>query len=607
MTFSLVGKQSAGRGIILKVLTIHPELKGVQKKVSKKRWLASTLSLIMVLALVLTACSGKKEAGNSNSGASGSSPTSNSSDSGGDSGGAAQDKVTFTMFVAVQGEKDVNTNETVIGKKLEEQTGVNFKIEHLVGDLQTKIGTMIASNDYPDVLVPDDGIENVIEAGGFIDLTPYIDNDKYPNIKKVYGPYKNLMKWDDGKIYIFPFSTVVGEFVPDPNIGQGAFWVQRRVLEWAGYPKIKTVDEYFKVLEDFINAHPDEDLIGFVTLTDDWRFFATTNVPNHLAGYPNDGEVMVDMQTHEAKIYAGTEWEYRWFKKLNEINAKGMFDKQSFVDNYDQYIAKLTSHKVLGFFDYGWQVGTANNALRDAALADPSLDGYRYFPLPVVFDENIKDQYIDPPGYVANRGFGITSSAKDPERIIAFIDTLLSEENQILVKWGIEGETYLRDENGRMYRTKEMVDKMTQKFNEDYGFTVFDWDWPHYGTNSTLSDGNAASPGLQPEVFQMTLTDADKKILSAYGVQTYAEMFADPDERPWYPAWGFAKDEPRQLFEQQKSDLQRNHIPKLVLSKPEEFDKAWDEYTKALGKLDVQGYEQWFTQKVKEVVANAQK
>jgi len=387
----------------------------------------------MVLALVLTACSGKKEAGNSNQGTTsqGSSQSSQSTDStgsGGDSGGQAQDKVTFNMFVAVQGEKDVNTNETVIGKKLEEQTGVNFRIEHLVGELQTKIGTMIASNDYPDVLVPDDGIENVIEAGGFIDLTPYIDNDKYPNIKKVFGPYKNLMKWEDGKIYIFPFSTVVGDFNPDPNIGQGAFWVQRRVLEWAGYPKIKTVDQYFKLLEDFINAHKDEDLIGFVTLTDDWRFFATTNVPNHLAGYPNDGEVMVDLQTHEAKIYAGTDWEYRWYKKLNEINAKGMFDKQSFVDNYDQYIAKLTSHKVLGFFDYGWQVGTANNALRDAALADPSQDGYRYFPLPVVFDENIKDQYIDPPGYVANRGFGITTSAKDPERIISFIDTLLKEK-----------------------------------------------------------------------------------------------------------------------------------------------------------------------------------
>lgn len=559
------------------------------------------MALVMALALVLTACSGKKNESQPSA-----SPSASPSGETGDSGQKPKDKVTFTMFVAVQGEKDVNTNETRIGKILEEQTGVNFKIEHLVGDLQTKIGTMIASGDYPDVLVPDDGIEKVIEAGGFIDLTPYIDNDKYPNIKKVYGPYKNMMKWDDGKIYIFPFSTVVGEYIPDPNINQGAFWIQRRVLEWAGYPKIKTVDEYFKLIEDFVNAHPNEDLIGFVTLTHDWRFFATTNVPNHLAGYPNDGEVMVDMQTHEAKIYAGTEWDKRWWKKLNEINAKGLFDKASFVDNYDQYIAKLTSHKVLGFFDYGWQVGNANNALNDAAKADPSLDGYRYFPLPIVFDENIKDQYLDPPGFVKNRGFGITVNAKDPERIIEFIDNLLKEENQILTKWGIEGETYLRDENGRMYRTKEMIDKMNQKFNEEFGFTVFDWDWPQWGTNSTLSDGNAASPGMQPEVFQLSLTEADKKILSAYGVQTYAELFSPPDPRPWYPAWGIPRDEPRQLFEQQKQDIQRKYLPKLVMSKPEDFEKVWAEYTAALNKLDIAGYEQWYTQKIKEIVAQAE-
>src|SRR5690606_37880176 len=189
-------------------------------------------------------------------------------------------------------------------------------------------------------------------------------------------------------------------------------------------------------------------------LTDGWRFFATTNVPNHLAGYPNDGEVMVDMNTFEARIYAGTEWDKRWWQKLNELNAKGLFYKASFTDNYDQYIANLTSHKVLGFFDYGWQVGNATAVLNDAARADPSQDGYRYFPLPVVFDENIKDQYLDPIGYVANRGFGITVNAKDPERIIEFIDHLLKEETQILLNWGIEGETYIRDSNGRLTRTQ---------------------------------------------------------------------------------------------------------------------------------------------------------
>lgn len=159
-----------------------------------------------------------------------------------------------------------------------------------------------------------------------------------------------------------------------------------------------------------------------------------------------------------------------------------------------------------------------------------------------------------------------------------------------------------------MYRTQEMIDKMNQKFLEDYGFTVFDWDWPQYGTNSTLADGNAASPGLQPEVFQLSLTEADKKILSAYGVKTYAEMFAPPDNRPWFPAWGIQKEQgsPPQIFEARKTGLQRKYIPELVLSDPAKFEDVWTKYTTELNKLDIAGYQQWYTERTKEVVAKAQ-
>lgn len=576
---------------------------------TKKRVLALVLAVIMIFSVIATACSGNNNNNNSansgNSGSGGNSGAVSSGDS--DSGEKPLDKVTFTIFNGVAGEKDVNTNETRIGKILEDQTGVNFYIEHLVGDLNTKIGTMVAGGEYPDVIIPDAGINQIMDAGALIDLTKYVTSNDYPNLKRVYEPYLNLVKWDDGTIPILPFSTTVGELIPDPNIGQGAFWIQRRVLEWDNYPQIKTVDQYFDLVERFVAAHPGEDLTGFVTLTDDWRFFATTNVPNHLAGYPNDGEVMIDMVTREAKLYAGSDWDYRWWKKLNEVNAKGLFDKASFVDNYDQYIAKLMSHKVVGFFDYGWQVGTATAALQDAAKADPSLDQYRYFPLPVTFDESIKDQYIDPPGFVNNRGMGITTSAKDPDRIMRFLDTLLKEENQILAKWGVEGETYLVDENGRFYKTQEMVDQETLAFREDFGLSVFDWDWPHYG-DGTLSNGNSATPGRQPEVFALSLTDKDKEILGKYGVETYAEMFALPDDRPWYPAWGYPKEQGSapQVFETRKTEILRKFIPELVLSTPDKFESVWTNYTNELNKLDIAGYEQWFTERVAETIAKVE-
>lgn len=561
------------------------------------------LAVAMTVSL-LAACSSNKESGSASpsadSGASSQSPSAS-----GSSANAEQplDKVTFTYYNGVAGKKDKNTNETRIGKLLEDQTGVNFKMEFLVGDLNTKIGTMIAAQEYPDVLIPDAAIDEVLGAGAFIDLSKYFNNEKYPNIQRVYGPYLNKMKDKDGKIWFLPFSTTVNGYQPDPNINQGAWWLQRRVLKEAGYPKIKTLDEYFQVIEDFVNKHKDEDLTGFLTLTHDWRFFATSNQPNHLAGYPNDGEVYVDMDDYEAHVYTTSEYDHRWLKKFNEINAKGLFDKSSFVDNYDQYIAKLTSHKVVGFFDYGWQINNAQLNLRDAARKDPAQDDYVYFPMPITFDGQ-KDQLLDPPAFVSNRGVGITVSAKDPDRIMAYFDNLLKEENQIMKSWGIQGETYEVDDKGRFYRTAEQIKMIDEAYREEFGFKYYDWDWPQYGTNSVLADGNAFSPGLQPEVFQMSLTDEDKTILNAYGVQTYAELFAPPDDRPWYPAWGIPKEQgsPEQIYETKKTELVKKYIPKLVLASPDKFDGIWDDYVKDFGKLDTAGYEKFVTEHVKALV-----
>jgi len=545
----------------------------------------------MILMALITACSGKNDNGSS------------SNDS---SSEAKKNKVTFTVFNGVAGSKDGNTNETTIGKALEDQTGVNFKLEFLVGDLNTKIGTMIASNDYPDVLIPDGAINEIMKADAFIPLDDLIDQYG-PNIKRVYGSILNQMRAKDGKVYYLPLSAQVGDYVPDPE-PDAAFWVQRRVLEEAGYPKIKSLEQYMKLIINYAEKHKDEGLTGMVSLTNDWRFFAISNPPMHLLGYPDDGNVTVDTGTLEAKTYAGSDATKRWLKTLNELNAKGLFDKASFVDNYDQYIAKLTSHRVLGFFDYKWQVSSALNVLKDAARKDPSQEGYNYFPLPITFDENTADAYIVPQGgVVTNRGIGITVSANDPVRIIQYFDNMLTEENQTLISWGIKGETYEVNDQGRFYRTADQIAQIDESFNEKFGFKYYDWNWPSYDAHSTLASGNAKGVGYQLEVFQMSLTDKDKDILDKYGVQTYTQMFAEPVYRAWYPAWGFAKEQnsPEQIWETKKDELAKKYFPRLVLSSPDKFDSVWDSYMKEFGKLDTAGYEKWTTEQVKKKVGAA--
>ncbi len=58
-------------------------------------------------------------------------------------------------------------SDTRIGQILQEQTGVDLKIEYLVGDLDTKAGVMMAGGEYPDVISVD-GIglyEKLVDVG----------------------------------------------------------------------------------------------------------------------------------------------------------------------------------------------------------------------------------------------------------------------------------------------------------------------------------------------------------------------------------------------------------------------------------------------------------
>ncbi|WP_026671754.1 ABC transporter substrate-binding protein [Alkalihalobacterium bogoriense] len=496
--------------------------------------------------------------------------------------------VTFTYFNAVTNGQNIYSNMTTLGKRFEEDTGVNIKVEYPSNDLDTTIGVMIASGQYPDMMSPDVAIDKIMEADAFIPLNDLME-EHAPNLKKVYEPYLDLMTHEDGNIYFIPFGASHG-FLANPDIDQGAFWIQRGILKEFGYPEVITLDEYFHLIESYVSKYPEingEKTIGFTALTNDWRFFAMTNPPAHLAGYPNDGDVIVNMETFKASVYGNKEMTKRYLKKLNEINDKGLFDDKAFVTTYEEYLDTISSGRVLGFFDYRWQVGQAFNYL--SAKGD---DDREYMALPIVFDEGIKDQYVDPPSFNSNRGIGITKSADDPVRIMQFWDYLMEEENQKLISWGIEGETYEVNEDGRYYRTKEQMMKISQEeFKEQFGISIFEWYWPRGA--GLFPDGNAWEARRQPEVAIVNYTKEEQVLLEAYNLDVFSDLFAEPKERPWFPAWS-AHIEPGSdaaIFKEQAQRLQRLWYPQLVLCKPSEFEGKWEEYVNEYEQLNIEAYE----------------
>ena len=266
------------------------------------------LSALLVVAMAATMFAGCGNKGGSNSSTQG--------------GKAANDGdiKEFTAFFAVPGSEINDDNE--VQQIIAEKTGVKVKETWLTGQTaEEAIGTLVAGDEYPDFICGGNGMPQLYDAGALVALDDYID--KYPNIKNYFTEQEwDQLRQDDGHIYWIPqFCVAQGENVEVTHTGE-AFWIQTRVLKWAGYPKITTVDEYFDLIEAYVQANPvmpgGTKNVPFTMLCDDWRFFCLENVPQFLDGYPNDGSCMVDPGNDQVIDYNTTETARRYFQKLNE-------------------------------------------------------------------------------------------------------------------------------------------------------------------------------------------------------------------------------------------------------------------------------------------------
>ena len=72
---------------------------------------------------------------------------------------------------------------------------------------------------------------------------------------------------------------------------------------------------------------------------------------------------MVDKETYEASLYQNTDYAKKWYKKLNEMYHKGLISAETFTQDYDAYLQKISQGRVLGMFDQDWNFQDGVNVL----------------------------------------------------------------------------------------------------------------------------------------------------------------------------------------------------------------------------------------------------
>ena len=559
-----------------------------------KKKLVSILLVSALAASALTGCGGDSGESQESETAGSSGET---SDTAGDAAGTESAEGSgeikeFTAFFATPGTEINDDNE--IQQIIAEKTGAKCKETWLTGQSDSEaVGTLIASGEYPDFIEGGSGTLQLYEAGALVALDDYLDN--YPNIKALFTEQQwDQLRQDDGKIYWIPQFSCIKNKESVCTHNDEAFWIQTRVLKWADYPEIKTMDQYFDLIEAYNEANPTmEDgtpNIPYTILCEDWRYFCLENAPQFLDGYPNDGSVIVDPDTLKVIDYNTTPTAKRYFQKLNEEYKKGIVDPESFTQTYDEYIAKVSTGRVLGMIDQWWDFAyTAGDAIRQQGL---DAEGCNYVPLPITIEEGIQNQWHNSGGVLnVSSGLAITVSCEDVEGALKFVDDLLSQEIHNLRSWGVEGVDYNVLDNGEFSRTPEQVAQASDAAYKASHLCTYSY-FPQYSGMS--DDGiNANKPEGQPNEFYANLQSDVKECFDAYGVQTYVEMIGT-SEAPgaWYPMWSYSNtlttSTPGGTAWNRMGEIKHEYLPKVVMAS--DFESGWSEYMDAYESCNPQDF-----------------
>lgn len=542
----------------------------------KRRKLISVLLAATMMAAMFAGCGSDAASTDAKENADGADST--------EAGGVKE----FTAFFAVPGSEINDDNE--IQQIIADKTGVKVKETWLTGQTaEEAVGMMITGGELPDFICGGSGQSQLYDADVLVALDDYLDD--YPNIKNFFTQQQwDQLRQDDGHIYWIPqFSNIKGEEKVCTHNDE-AFWIQARVLKWADYPEIRTMDQYFDLIERYNETNPTmedgTENIPYTILCDDWRYFCLENAPQFLDGYPNDGSCIVDPETLTVIDYNTTDTAVKYFQKLNEEYQKGIVDPESFTQTYDEYIAKLSTGRVLGMIDQWWDFAyTAGDAIKQAGL---DAQGCDYIPLPITIDESVKNQWHCSGGVLnVSDGLAITTSCEDVEAALQFVDDLLSQDIHNLRFWGVEGVDYNVDDNGEFYRTEEQRTRAVDTAYKASHTCTYSY-FPQY--SGTSDDGiNANKPDGQANEFFDGLNDDVKEAFSAYGAETYVDMIGT-NEAPgaWYPMWSysnsFTTDTEGGMAWNKIGEIKHEYLPQVVMAK--DFDAAWAEYMDAYNSCD---------------------
>lgn len=410
----------------------------------KKKKLISLL-LAATLAVSVFAGCGAKEESPANGG--GEAQTQNQSASSGkeeSASGAAQsgERVPIRWLTTGDTAAEVIKDDDRIIEEINNRLGIDLTVEIVPEGNTEKVNVAMASGDFPDIVTGAYGTsatQQWIDYGMVIELNSYMDANA--SLKERLETYE----WSavEGKYYGVPFITQY-------NASNAMIIMRQDWLDHLGLSYPETLDDMKAVLEAFTFDDPDgngqNDTYGFTSdkissansTPFDWVFFA-----NGLkyADYALDADDNVIPWFEDPSFIPSMEY-------IKELWDSGVIDPELMLNDTAKKEEKFYQGKVGAFIGTVYRHVTRH----ESSLRELNPDGaiaYGHAP------KGESGSYG-----LSKQGKGgmmtcITAACKNPDKAAAFLDLMVSEDGNNLLRLGIEGIHYTMNGDEIVFNEEE--------------------------------------------------------------------------------------------------------------------------------------------------------
>lgn len=331
-------------------------------------------------------------------------------------------------------------SEMAYFQNLGKMANCTFKFIHPTEDnVDEQFNLMVASGDYPDIIFYEKwykvsgGPDTLIEDGVIQSLNQYLDAGLMPNMTSIFEQYpeiKNAIDTDDGNWYCFP-CVRYGMSMK----GVWGYLLRQDWLDRLGLEIPTTVDDVEKVLLAFRdndangNGDPSDEIPFSAQKLDRtmrllwfWRLAADFTVENGVVSHGQYNETYREAMTTL----------HRWYEE-------GLIDPEFLTNDSTIMLGKLQNDRV-GFVynEVGGQTQSIARNWANEGITDRVFVG---IPTPIAKEgqmplNNAQDVIYE------GQGVAIGGTTKYGKEIAQLLDYAYSREGQIMINFGVEGESY---------------------------------------------------------------------------------------------------------------------------------------------------------------------